>query len=167
MAHPYSKEAHSSNKAKAHSMGKVNNLDIPIMRAVGENRSGGIHESSASMQHKKQAGADGMKRGGHVKHKKSPVVIAAPATPPSADPAAMAAAGAGASPAPAPMGGGMPPPGQPPMKRGGRAEMPKTGSYPLTASAKGGLGRLEKNHAGPPPFKGIGPKMKAIKGKGE
>lgn len=156
MAHPYKHQAHSSNKAKTHSMGKVNNLDIPIMRAVGENRSGGIHESTASMQHKKQSAADGMKRGGRAKHHKSPVVIAAPATPPSADPAAMAAAGAGSSPAPAPMPPGMP--GQPPMKRGGRTNGGK--SYPLDAGSRSGEGRLEKAHMPKPPFK-------AIKGKGE
>ena len=64
-----------------------------------------------------------MKRGGHVgKHRSKPKikVMVAPevaASPPSPDPS-MAAAGVGSSPAPAPM----PPPGQPPMKRGGRAE---------------------------------------------
>jgi hypothetical protein len=157
MAHPYKHQAHSSNKAKAHSMGKVNNLDIPIMRAVGENRSGGVHESSASMQHMKQAAASGMKRGGHAKHKKAMVAVAAPAIPPSADPAAMAAAGAGSSPAPAPMGGGMP--GQPPMKRGGAVRNGGK-SYPLDAGSRSGEGRLEKAHMPKPPFK-------PIKGRGE
>lgn len=66
MANPFSKEAHKSHKAKAFSMGHENNLDIPVMRAVGENRAGGVHESSTSMQHKDQAASPGMKRGGRL-----------------------------------------------------------------------------------------------------
>lgn len=64
--HPYKKEASKSRKEKASSMGKMNNLDIPVMSAVGENRAGGIHESSASMQHMKQAADNGFKRGGRA-----------------------------------------------------------------------------------------------------
>lgn len=145
--HPFKKEAESSHKSKTGSMGKANNLDIPIMRAVGENKSGGIHVSSASMQHKNQSVSDGMKRGGHVgkpKHHKPKIVIAAPATDPASSPQpdpAMAAAGAGPSPAPAPMmpGAGAPPPGQPPMKRGGMVKGQKGGDN--------GMGRLSKAKA--------------------
>lgn len=66
MAHPYSSAAKDSHKAKTKSMGKVNNLDIPVMRAVGENRAGGIRESSTSGQHQDQAKATGMKSGGRA-----------------------------------------------------------------------------------------------------
>lgn len=66
MSHPYKDQASKSHKSKTQSMGKVNNLDIPIMRAVGENKSGGVHESSATMQHKDQAANNGMKRGGRM-----------------------------------------------------------------------------------------------------
>jgi hypothetical protein len=67
------------------------------MRAVGENRKGGVHESSNSMQHKESAAAPGFKHGGRA-------------------------------------------------------------GYPLTSGSQGGLGRLEKAHMPPPPFK---PNMKA------
>jgi hypothetical protein len=66
MANPFSKAAHKSRESKAKAMGKENNLVIPVMRAVGENRKGGISESSASMQHRDQAAAPGFKRGGGV-----------------------------------------------------------------------------------------------------
>jgi hypothetical protein len=62
----YKKEAMATHKSKAKAMGRENNLDIPVMRAVGENKKGGVHESSASMQHMKSAGAPGMKRGGRT-----------------------------------------------------------------------------------------------------
>lgn len=155
MSHPYRKEAESSHKAKTGSMGKVNNLDIPIMRAVGENSSKKIAMSSASMQHKDQSAADGMKRGGHVgkpKHSKPKIVIAAPASDPASSPQpdpAMAAAGAGPSPAPAPMppGAGAPPPGMPPMKRGGMVKGQTGGDN--------GVGRKERAKAyGLKPIKG-------------
>ena len=145
MAHPYKDQADGSRKSKAHNMGKVNNLDIPVMRAVGENSPKKLYASSSnSMQHGKQSDAPGMKRGGHVgkgRHKSKPkiamVVPDAPAAP-SPD-ASMAAAGA-APPAPAPMPppgpGGPPVPGQPPMARGGRA-------YPKNGGAENGMGRLE------------------------
>lgn len=93
--HPYRDKANSTHKSKTESMGKTNNLDIPIMRAVGENRAGGVHESSNTMQHKKQAGDPGMARGGRT-------------------------------------------------------------AYPLHgAGSDSGKGRLQKNHAGKPPFKPI------------
>ena len=92
MGHPYSKAAKDSYKSKAGSMGKLNNLDIPVMRAAGENRAGGVHESSTTMQHKDQAASKGMKRGGRM-------------------------------------------------------------AYPLDAGSNSGIGRLEKNHKGKPPFK--------------
>jgi len=160
MSHPYKDQANSTHKAKTGSMGKINNLDIPIMRAVGENKSGGVRVSSASMQHKDQSRDNGMKRGGHVgkpKHSKPKIVIAAPAgdpaNPPSPDPA-MAAAGAGPSPAPAPM---MPPPGamQPPMKRGGRAAFARGGMVKGITGGDNGVGRKQKTKAyGLKPIKG-------------
>lgn len=66
MSHPYSKAAKDSHKSKTKSMGKENNLVISTMRAVGENKKGGIHESSSSGQHQDQAKASGMKRGGRA-----------------------------------------------------------------------------------------------------
>jgi hypothetical protein len=139
--HPYATQAKSTHKAKAGSMGKTNNLDIPVMRAVGENSGKKLYSSSSSSQQfKKQAADDGMKRGGHVgkpRHHKPAIVIAAPAgpaQPPPPDPA-MAAAGAGSSPAPAPMG---------PMKRGGKIGI---GKYPITAGADSGVGRLQLSKA--------------------
>jgi len=145
MSHPYSNKARESMKSKAHSMGKGGNLDIPIMRAVGENSSKKLYSSSSgSMQHKDQSAASGYKRGGHVgkpKHK-SKIVIAAPAgtaTPPQPDPA-LAAAGAASSPVPAPMP--PPGPGQPPMARGGGIK------YPIKkGGTDSGVGRLEHSHA--------------------
>ncbi len=145
MAHPYSKQAHESTRSKAHSIGKGGNLDIPVMRAVGENSSKKLYSgSSGSMQHKDQSAASGYKRGGHVgkqKHSKPKIVIAAPAgpaTPPQPDPA-LAAAGAASSPVPAPMS---PPPGQPPMARGGGIK------YPIKkGGTDSGVGRLEQSHA--------------------
>lgn len=137
MSHPYREQAKSTHKAKTSYMGKANNLDIPIMRAVGENSSKKLYSSSSnSMQHKDQSAADGMKRGGHVgkmKHKSKPkmpmVVPEVTAAPPSPDPS-LAAAGAGmSSPAPAPP--------MPPMKRGGR-----------TGGVDSGVGRLESAHSG-------------------
>lgn len=126
MAHPYASKAKETHKAKTGNMGKSNNLDIPVMRAVGENSSKKIAISSASMQHKDQSAASGYKRGGHVgKHRSKPKVIVAAAPPVAPDPA-MAA---GAAPPPAP-----PPPGQPPMARGGRA-------YPKFGGAENGMGR--------------------------
>lgn len=152
MAHPYSDQAKSTHKSKTGSMGKGGNLDIPIMRAVGENKKGGVHESSASMQHKNQSSADGMKRGGHVgkpKHGKPKVVLA----PPVADAAPDPAMAAGAAP-PMPPGGAMPPPGQPPMKRGGAA-FARGGKVPMSASADNGMGRKQKIKAyGLKPIKG-------------
>ncbi len=121
MAHPFLSQAKSTHKAKTSSIGKANNLDIPVMRAVGENSSKKLYSSSSgSMQHKDQSAASGYKRGGHVgkpKHSKPKLVIAAPADPvnPSPPDPALAAAGAVSSPAPAPT---QPP--MPPMKRGGR-----------------------------------------------
>jgi len=143
MSHPYKSQAMSTHKAKTSSMGKSNNLDIPVMRAVGENSSKKLYSSSSgSMQHKDQSAASGYKRGGHVgkpKHSKPKFTIAAPAGPvnPSPPDPALAAAGAASSPAPAPM----PPPGagQPPMKRGGRT----TG---MRAGTDSGVGRLEQAH---------------------
>src|SRR6266446_9707394 len=139
MAHPYRAQAASTNKSKARNMGRAGNLDIPIMRAVGENSSKKLYSSSSgSMQGKKESCASGYKRGGHVgkpKHSKPKIVIAAPAGPvnPSPPDPALAAAGAASSPAPAPM---PPPGGQPPMKRGGRT----TG---MRAGTDSGVGRLE------------------------
>lgn len=66
MSHPYSKAAKETHKSKTSSMGKANNLVIPMMRAAGENKAGGIRESSASGQHQDQAKASGMKRGGRA-----------------------------------------------------------------------------------------------------
>ena len=63
----YKQQAFETKKSKAKSMGKENNLVIPVMRAVGENKKGGIHESSAGGQHQKQAAAPGFKKGGGVK----------------------------------------------------------------------------------------------------
>ena len=62
----YKKEAMATHKSKAKAMGRENNLDIPVMRAVGENKKGGVHESSASMQHMKSSGMSGYKRGGRT-----------------------------------------------------------------------------------------------------
>jgi hypothetical protein len=62
----YKQDAFETKKSKAKSMGKENNLVIPVMRAVGENKKGGIHESSANGQHQKKAAAPGFKRGGGV-----------------------------------------------------------------------------------------------------
>ena len=137
MAHPFKKEARSTNQSKAHAMGKAGNLDIPVMRAVGENKSGKLYASSSgSQQNASQSAASGYKRGGHVgkpKHKSKPkFTIAAPevpASPPLPDPS-LAAAGAAPSPAPAPT--------QPPMKRGGKVKM--------TAGVDSGVGRLEQAH---------------------
>lgn len=145
--HPFKGQAEATAKTKAGNMGKSANKDIPIMRAVGENSGKKLYSSSSnSMQHKNQSAADGMKRGGHVgKHRHSkpkiPMVVPeAVANPPSPDPS-MAAAGAGSSPAPAPP---MMPPGQPPMKRGGKVSI---GKYPITGGADGGTGRLELSKA--------------------
>ena len=167
MAHPYKDQANSSHKTKTGNMGKESNLVLPIMRAVGENSGKKLYSSSsASMQHKDQASADGMKRGGHVgkkrhsKPKSKTIVIAAPeapVTPPSPLPP-VAAAGTGSSPVPAPM---------PPMKSGGRthsdvaedkalikkmvkpaARLASGGrAYPLTAGSESGKGRLQKAHS--------------------
>ncbi len=150
MAHPYSNQAKSSQKSKASTMGKSGNLDLPIMRAVGENNSKKLYSSSSSsQQHKDQSAADGMKRGGHVgkpKHHKPKVVMVAPeatANPPSPDPS-MAAAGMGSSPVPAP------PPGMPPMKRGG-----KVMGHKYKGGAGSGVGRLEETKQyGLKPIKG-------------
>lgn len=60
------KQAFDTRKEKAKNMGKENNLVIPVMRAVGENRKGGIHESSNQSQHQDQAKQTGFKRGGGV-----------------------------------------------------------------------------------------------------
>src|SRR6266446_8752225 len=139
MSHPYSDKAKETHKSKASNIGKGGNLDIPVMRAVGENSSKKLYSSSSgSMQHKDQSAASGYKRGGHVgkpKHSKPKFTIAAPAGPvnPSPPDPALAAAGAASSPAPAPM---QPPGGQPPMKRGGRT----TG---MRAGTDSGVGRLE------------------------
>src|SRR6266446_470606 len=145
MSHPYSDKAKETHKSKASNIGKGGNLDIPVMRAVGENSSKKLYSSSSgSMQHKDQSAASGYKRGGHIgkpKHSKPKIVIAAPAgpaTPPQPDPA-LAAAGAASSPVPAPMS---PPPGQPPMARGGGIK------YPIKkGGTDSGVGRLEQSHA--------------------
>ena len=50
MSHPYKDQVASSHKSKAGNMGKVNNLDIPVMRAVGENSAGKLYSSSSSSQ---------------------------------------------------------------------------------------------------------------------
>src|SRR6266436_3163742 len=139
MSHPYSDKAKETHKSKASNIGKGGNLDIPVMRAVGENSSKKLYSSSSgSMQHKDQSAASGYKRGGHVgkpKHSKPKFTIAAPAGPvnPSPPDPALAAAGAASSPAPAPM---QPP--MPPMKRGGRTGM--------KAGTDSGVGRLEQAH---------------------
>ncbi len=131
-------------------MGKTNNLDIPIMRAVGENSSKKLYSSSSgSMQKPEQSDASGYKRGGHVgKHRSKPkikIAMVAPdatAVPPSPDPS-MAAAGAGSSPVPAPM----PPPGPPPIaKRGGRFASGGR-AYPKHGGAESGSGRLALSKA--------------------
>jgi hypothetical protein len=137
MANPFKKHADESNRSKRGNMGKLNNLDIPIMKAVGENKRGGIYDSSSSQQHQKQTAATGMKKGGHVgkprHHKPKAVAMVAPApdpaNPPMPDPA-MAAAGAGSSPAPAPMPGAMPP-----AKRGGRMKYADGGRAPFVGGA--------------------------------
>lgn len=141
MAHPYKKHADYSHTNKAHSIGKLNNLDIPVMRAVGENKaSKRLGLSSASMQHKDQARADGMKKGGRTKTK---IVIAAPSGPPPS-PAGPAAGAAPPVPAP-PMGG------PPPMKRGGgvngNPEALNKMKYPLKAGSQSGVGRNQKAKA--------------------
>ena len=130
MAHPYKIQADDTHRTKRGTMGKDNNLVVPMMKAIGENSiQKKIHQSSASQQLREQSAHSGMKRGGHVgknRHKaKVKLAMVAPAgdaaNPPSPDPA-LAAAGAGASPAPAPSMP-MPPPGAgmpPPAKRGGR-----------------------------------------------
>lgn len=66
MSNPFSKAAKDSHKSKLKSMGKTNNLVIPMMRAAGENKAGGVHESGSSGQHQDQAKASGMKRGGRA-----------------------------------------------------------------------------------------------------
>lgn len=117
--HPFKGQADSSRKSKAHNMGRTNNLDIPVMRAVGENSPKKLYSSSSnSQQLDKQSSAPGMKRGGHVgKHRSKPkIAMILPAAPP--DPALAAGAPPPGPPAP------MPPPGQPPMKRGGRTGGP-------------------------------------------
>lgn len=140
MSHPYKAQADDTHRTKRGVMGKDNNLDIPVMKAVGENSiAKKIHQSSASMQHREQSAHNGMKKGGHVgkgrHHKPKVVAMVAPAgdtgNPPLPDPA-LAAAGAGPSPAPAPTmpppGAGTPPPGMPPAKRGGRMKRAEGGS---------------------------------------
>jgi hypothetical protein len=146
MAHPHAHDARRTGKAKMKSMGKTGNLDIPIMRAVGENQAGGVRESSSSMQMKRQAAASGMKRGGkfgHHKSKSKPDMAALMAAtqqaqvPPPGPDAAMAASGAGggAPPAPVPMQ----------QKRGGR--LPLAG-HVKDAGGGSGPGRLEKVRSG-------------------
>lgn len=116
MAHPFAHHARKTGHHKMRSMHKSGGLPnkvLPIMHAVGENQSGGIRESSSSMQLKRQAGASGMKRGGkfgHHKSKAKPDMAAlmasqAQASPPGPD--AMGASGAGG--APAPVSSPMPP----------------------------------------------------------
>ena len=119
MAHPFAGQSRSTGHSKMKSMGKTGNLVIPMMARVGENQSGGIRESTASMQHKRQAGATGMKRGGRFGRHKSkikPDIDKALAA--SADQAPPAPTMAGP---PAP-GGPVPgmPPGMPMQKRGGK-----------------------------------------------
>ena len=148
--HPHAHDARRTGKAKMKAMGKTGNLDIPIMRAVGENQAGGVRESSSSMQMKRQAAASGMKRGGKFGHHKSKAkpdmaelmaaTQQAQAPPPGPD-AAMAASGAGGAPAPVPM-----------QKRGGR-KYAKGGRLPLAGHVKdagggSGPGRLEKVRSG-------------------
>jgi hypothetical protein len=115
--HPHAHDARRTGRAKMKAMSKSGNLDIPIMKAVGENQSGGIRESSSSMQMKRQAAASGMKRGGRFgKHRSKTkpdmdAIMAANAGPPPATPPVPALGAAGAMPtAPAP----------PMQKRGGR-----------------------------------------------
>lgn len=154
MAHPYKKHADYSHTNKAHSIGKMNNLDIPVMRAVGENSSKPLRAmSTASMQHRDQAAKDGMKKGGRTKAKHKVVIAAPPATPPLPDPTA---AGAASSPVPAPPPGAGGPPGMPPMKRGGRTskydgnpeKLAKMTKYPLTGGSQSGIGRQQKARGG-------------------
>lgn len=140
--HPYKDKARDTHGSKAKAMGKENNLVIPIMRAVGENRAGGIHESSSSMQHKAQSAASGMKRGGKVPfegsktdmHQDKMLAKKHGMSMKSWENSSMDAKHDR----------------QRSMKglaSGGRA-------YPLhNHGSRSGLGRLDKNHAGKPPFK--------------
>jgi hypothetical protein len=71
----YRDKAFATHKAKAKAMGKENNLVIPVMRAVGENKAGGVHESSHSGQHRNQSAAPGFKAGGAVNKPKAGALV--------------------------------------------------------------------------------------------
>ena len=142
--HPYRDKAHSSHKSKTQSMGKLNNLVIPVMRAVGENRAGGVHESSASMQHKDQAAASGMKRGGKVPFEGSKMDVSQDKKLAKKHGMSMKSWESSKLDAKHDKQRSMKG-----LARGGMA-------YPLhQAGSQSGKGRLQKNHMGPPPFKGI------------
>lgn len=161
--HPYSKHAGHTGRAKMRSMGKSGNLDIPVMRAVGENQAGGVRESSSSMQMKRQAGAAGMKRGGRFgkhKSKTKPDMSAMMVPPPdAASPPPPVTAGPPippGGPAPSPMGG--PPPMQ---KRGGRAKYERGGAVKIKKGSEthmketgGGRGKLKNCGIESGPIKG-------------
>jgi hypothetical protein len=119
--HPHAKEARRTGRDKMRAIGKGGNLDIPVMKSVGENMAGGIRESSASMQHKHKSGASGMKRGGrfgrHRSKNKPDMSALMAAAPPDAAMAEGPPAGAPIPPAGPPMAG--PPPMQ---KHGGRTK---------------------------------------------
>jgi hypothetical protein len=106
MAHPYKHHARKTGGHKIKAMGKHGNLPQHMMRGVGENMSGGIRESSASMQHAKQAASHGMykcggkvhgmKKGGRIGHGKkhktnmsefSPIPVRDPDQPTGVPPA--------------------------------------------------------------------------------
>lgn len=144
MVHPYKDQAKSSHKSKTHSMGKENNLVIPVMRAVGENRAGGVRESSSSGQHQNQAAASGMKRGGKVPFEGSKTDVSQDKKLAKKHGMSMKTWEASSM--------DKKHDEQRSMKglaRGGMA-------YPLHGhGSHSGLGRLDKNHKGKPPFKGI------------
>jgi hypothetical protein len=147
--HPFKEKALQTHKSKTGSMGHLNNLDIPVMRAVGENSPKKLYSSSTgNMQNSKQSDASGYKRGGHVgKHRSKPkakIAIVAPPPDAAAPPPDAALAGAGAAPSMPPPGAGAPPvPGQQPMaKKGGRFARGGR-AYPEHGGAANGDGRLD------------------------
>jgi hypothetical protein len=166
MSHPYSKHAGHTGRAKMRSMGKSGNLDIPVMRAVGENQAGGIRESSSSMQMKRQAGAAGMKRGGRFgkhKSKTKPDVSALMAAPPSPDMASPPSPVPTAAPGGPPPGPPMPTGGPPPMqKRGGRAKKYERGG--AVKVHKGSEAHMKETGGGKGKLKSFGLESGPIKG---